>query len=382
MSTIALPSWFTVAGFDAQLVPEVRGFASPYGGPTEMLDLLGDRWRFVLTLPDDEFANGARREVLFNQLRGGADWLSLYHFARPVPAGTLFSSTGLASSAVQGANLISLGGVRTLKNLLVHTRAFGNAVWADTAQVTSDTHVNPFSSSMTADTITDSSTTVRQAVTQTVTVPNDNQAYTGSIYVRKTSGGTSPTFVLGLFLSGGSSTVVNYPRINTDLGTVLGSTGTATVTAQGSDWWRVAVTVTNDSTGHTSLGMTVCPANSPYNVNAFDPTTTGSAVVSHAQIELGTTATSPEATPTLLAGDIIGMGGQLLMVAEDTTTGTSGFLTVTLVNRLRAAVTAGAAVTVQRPTAPFQLVDAGGVPTSYVPGRARGQTVEFIEAWA
>lgn len=58
------------------------------------------------------------------------------------------------------------------------------------------------------------------------------------------------------------------------------------------------------------------------------------------------------ATGTLLAGDFFKVGGQLLRCSADCES-VSGTLTVPLVQRLRASVAAGAAVTWDRPTALF-----------------------------
>lgn len=64
-------------------------------------------------------------------------------------------------------------------------------------------------------------------------------------------------------------------------------------------------------------------------------------------------------TKTLLAGDMIGIGGQLLQVAADASGTTT--VAVTLVNRLRSAITAGAAVTFAAPTATFRLINTPAV---------------------
>jgi len=63
---------------------------------------------------------------------------------------------------------------------------------------------------------------------------------------------------------------------------------------------------------------------------------------------------------TVLAGDILGAGGQLLMAAS-TATVAGGTITIPLVNRLRSAIAAGASVTWDKPTAPFRLLSHSGV---------------------
>lgn len=80
---------------------------------------------------------------------------------------------------------------------------------------------------------------------------------------------------------------------------------------------------------------------------------------------------------TLLAGDMLSVGGLLVQVQSDCVTDGSGNVTVSLVNRLRAAVTAGAAVTWDHPTAAFRLTSTPAV--HYVPGYAEGVSLDFAE---
>lgn len=82
-------------------------------------------------------------------------------------------------------------------------------------------------------------------------------------------------------------------------------------------------------------------------------------------------------TGTLLAGDMLGAGGQLLMVATDCVA-VAGIATVPIVNRLRAALSGGASVTWDRPTAPFRILSTEGV--SFVPRRAMPVSFDFGEA--
>lgn len=83
---------------------------------------------------------------------------------------------------------------------------------------------------------------------------------------------------------------------------------------------------------------------------------------------------------TLKAGDMIGIGGLLLQVADDCTSSGS-VLTVPLVNRLRKAISAGAAVTLTKPTANFRLMTKGAAP-QYLGGYAEGVSLDFAEVIA
>ena len=87
------------------------------------------------------------------------------------------------------------------------------------------------------------------------------------------------------------------------------------------------------------------------------------------------TGCSPS-TGTLLAGDVLGVGGLLLMVASDCTA-VAGVITVPITNRLRTAQSGGAAVTWDKPTAPFRMLSSSGV--QYTPGVSQPVTFDFAE---
>lgn len=79
---------------------------------------------------------------------------------------------------------------------------------------------------------------------------------------------------------------------------------------------------------------------------------------------------------TILAGDVLGVGGQLLMAAADATA-TGGGATITLVNRVRTALADNAAVTWSAPTALFRMMSSTGV--NYFRARASGPSFSFGE---
>lgn len=82
-------------------------------------------------------------------------------------------------------------------------------------------------------------------------------------------------------------------------------------------------------------------------------------------------------TGTLLAGDMLGAGGQLFMVAADVTA-SGGAATVSIVNRVRTAIADNASVTWDRPTALFRLVSSPSV--AFAPGLATPTGFDFAEA--
>lgn len=100
-------------------------------------------------------------------------------------------------------------------------------------------------------------------------------------------------------------------------------------------------------------------------------------VGTHAQGASALSITSGTAGGTLLAGDMLGVGGLLCMVQSDVTLDGSGAGTVNIVNRLRAAQAGGASITWDRPTALFRLLDHSGA--VYQPGQASGPSFTFGE---
>jgi len=87
-----------------------------------------------------------------------------------------------------------------------------------------------------------------------------------------------------------------------------------------------------------------------------------------------------QAGRTLRAGDMLGIGQQLVRVVAPVTFDGSSFATVEFLPRLRQAVAAYTPITYDKPTATFALV-ADGVPVAHRPAMYEGQTVEFIETY-
>lgn len=86
------------------------------------------------------------------------------------------------------------------------------------------------------------------------------------------------------------------------------------------------------------------------------PVLTSAAAQGDAELRITTTAGA-----TLLAGDLVGVGGLLFMVAEDCVAGGAGTITVPIVNRVRTAQALGAAVTWNKPTTTFRIAAHSGV---------------------
>ena len=92
-----------------------------------------------------------------------------------------------------------------------------------------------------------------------------------------------------------------------------------------------------------------------------------------------TTRLQTTAGATLRAGDMLGLGNQLVRTMADTTADGTGALTIEFQPRARIAIASGSAVTWAKPTANFMQRASDGVPTVWAPGRAEGASIELIE---
>lgn len=82
---------------------------------------------------------------------------------------------------------------------------------------------------------------------------------------------------------------------------------------------------------------------------------------------------------TLLAGDMLGFGGQTVRVMASAVADANGRMTIEFQPRARVTIPAWSAVTWNQPTINVALKDAAGVPTTRQPGFAAGASLEFIE---
>lgn len=104
----------------------------------------------------------------------------------------------------------------------------------------------------------------------------------------------------------------------------------------------------------------------------------GAPTVAAASAGDGSLAITTTAGATLLAGDMIGVGGLLLQVATDATADGAGAMVLPITNRLRTAISGGSAVVWDKPTAPFRLASPSAV--QYIPGYAPEVSFDFVEA--
>lgn len=177
-------------------------------------------------------------------------------------------------------------------NLCTWSEAFDDASWTAivTKVVGANTNVAP-DGTTTADTLTDNNAAQYLGIQKSRAIANDSASHAFSVYVLKTSGGTSSTFGLNFSLSGGT-TVFQNARLNTDTGLAY-TTGNPVTVNDAGPYWRISAYLTNNSTGNTSAASNIYPATSNYGGGLSDVVTAqGSAVVWGAQWNPGTSATA------------------------------------------------------------------------------------------
>lgn len=356
-------------------------WASPYSGQVQSISHAGDRLRCVIDLPPlKDPAAAAVREAFFMAAYSSGDWLRVPHFLRSVPRGTLRGSPFVATPAAAGARSLQIG-LCNQGNLLVQPNAFGVSPWGagitgGLAAVTDNVRADPFGE-ITADEIIDASADVVQARSQAITVPADDQTYKCSVYVLKTTGGTAKTANIAMYLTGGTPEY-RFAPLNTDtgistLGPIVESVG---------DWWRFTHYITNNGT-NTSLTFELIPAAREPDGISGGESTTGSAIFALAQI-LACDATTADAEPiTLLGGDLLQVGNQMLCVGyAGAVSDENGLMTVPLALPLRVAVAEDAPVIWDRPTATFQLQGVESIMEYGPRGVQQGLQVTLSEVFA
>lgn len=110
MSTITLPAQFTPSTATFTQNTAQRVSAAPFGGSEQAIDLMNDRWTCNCEIAIKSAAKAASLEAFVGAMRGQTNVVALYHFARPVPNGTVRGTLTLNAAAAQGASSIVVTG--------------------------------------------------------------------------------------------------------------------------------------------------------------------------------------------------------------------------------------------------------------------------------
>lgn len=114
MSVIALPAAFAPRTCLFTQSTNQRVSASPFGGSEQAVDMLNDRWLVSVETGPLSRLDAVAIEVFIAALRGQTNTVALYHFARPVVAGTIAGAKTLSAGAAQGAASVTITATGTL----------------------------------------------------------------------------------------------------------------------------------------------------------------------------------------------------------------------------------------------------------------------------
>jgi hypothetical protein len=377
MSTYDWPESLVHRDFSAGIEANQLTPTSPFTKSVSVIDFLGERWRFSLSLPPAARDDAGVRAALFAKLRGKANKVNLWNMARPVPLGTMRGTPTLAANAAQGAQAISIGGFigkNRLLNPSFELDSDGNGMangWA------------AYSNGVTG------------SITYSI---NTNWALADGLYCQRVdyaSLGVTTDHRIGLQQAiTDVADLVGKPITVSCLMAFGGSPvrGQSYISVFNSSGVEIAASLSPLTNLSSAVFLPVSAPSVVVPVGAVSvyvyvwgcarlgPDAPGQVYFDEAQLEIGAVATEFEAGATLKQGDMLGINGLLTMVADDVTSDASGNMTVNLCTRLRKACTSGTAVVWNKPTSTFMLSD-GYAPISYSPGIVEGLSAEFVEAW-
>lgn len=362
------PRVFTLGLQRANLV-----WRSPLNGTAQVVYQPGERWKASLTLPPSRRRDAGASEALLMRLAGGEDWVRLWHCARPQPRGTLRGTPVLGSSAARGDSTLSLGGCVASEQLLSN--------WSFEVDSASDGLADSWLS-YSAGTAASPSYEIYVG-----SVPHGGQSQT----VKSTNLGTASTDRVGIYQTvilpadyEGPVTAAASAR-----GGTVGSYATVYVNAYDDAGVFIQSFVVDEVTlaaGSQRIGGVFdVPAGTRrlrmFVWNSRHPTGGASDMkVDAAYLALGSRSIGVPSDPTLLAGDMIGAGGQLFQVRDDVTAAANGTMLVPVINRVRSAIAAGTAVLWDRPTATF-FCPSQYAGASFQPGAADAIALDLEEIW-
>jgi hypothetical protein len=109
MATLDWPAqrWATPATMRWSVQSQGAAWSAAYTGQAQRISHLADRWRVTMTLPVARAEQAGAREAFLSALARSGDWVRLWHFARPVPLGTLRGNP-TASAASRGATSLTV----------------------------------------------------------------------------------------------------------------------------------------------------------------------------------------------------------------------------------------------------------------------------------
>ena len=211
---------------------------------------------------------------------------------------TYFDSAGVLQTAASGearfdhnpATGESLGllvePLRT--NICLQSEDVTTTWTSENITLVANTDVAPDGNS-TADTLTDASAGAFGLINQTITIADDNAVYTFSVFIKKTS---SAIFGVNYRLLGGTTEVNAFGRFQPSTNTFNSSAPADAVSEDVGDYYRISWSITNNTSGNTTMQLILQPAVRSTIDGGDDATVTGSQVIWGVQVEAGTFPTS------------------------------------------------------------------------------------------
>jgi hypothetical protein len=196
-----------------------------------------------------------------------------------------FSSTTASAFSANGTLTLN-GSFRSRSNLLSHSEYFSNWSGSSNGAIVTADSINAPYGTHTADLLDDNSATGSLRIYQTVLVADDSNSYVYSVYLKQA---TATHTLVKHQISDGSLQVDNEAVIDWDSPLSVSGSGIS-IEDEGDGWYRLSISLSNNSTGNVNASVLIWPANYP-------SVGVGSVYAWGAQLEEGSVATAYDKTP-------------------------------------------------------------------------------------
>lgn len=372
MATIDWPTWLQPSECSPELVKNALVFRSPMDKSVSILRQPGEYWAMSLTLPRCRLKTdrAAARRAFINSLTAGSNRVRAWHFEQPTPRGTLRGVPTLFGAAARGDSSLYIIGALTGDNLIL-----GSGLEFDSN----------------ADGICDYMTQYSNGSPGTVT-PSKLAGASGGQQIQVAAGAATTDTDRAGFMTA-SVPVAGMEGRTVSFAAQVAATGVAASLTVGILWYGSGgayITLARETvSAPASLGRVGRTATVPAGaetmrgvvfLSALSSAGTATMTADNLQLQFGANLSTWSGKATVLAGDLIGAGGQLFEVAADKTLNDAGAGFIALNNRVRAPISIGTAVLWDKPTAQF-IVAAASAPISHTPGWQEPIVLDLQEVW-
>ncbi len=313
---------------------------------------LADRMRMMVTLPPVlESQGGAAREAFLMGMRSRGDVVRMGMPHRKVPAGTLRGSPTVSASALAGARTFGITGALAGSNLLLNS-GFEIDTSGDGIGDGWEAYTNGTFSGQAFSLVAGSSSPTAQRIFA-ATLGSGSGDLVGLRRVSSQPVTAGDVYSLSADFTANAATFLVELYVDwLDSGGAVVSTSRQSWTAP-IGWTRLSLNAITVPVGAVNARVYVWQrtASSGTNLQSY---------VDNVQLELAATSSAYAGLPTLIGGDFLAVGGNLLQVAYVGVTLTdAGAGTVPVTLPLPKALSSGAAVSWSAPTGVWELDDDG-----------------------